>query len=192
MLPRRFVRINEVINRRQAGIAVLLENVQDPHNISAIMRSMDAVGVQNLYVLNTQSPSIKKWGKKSSASAMKWITVHHFSDISTCVQAIRKQYSRLLCAYLDPQATSLFTLDLSESVVLVFGNEKNGVSNKLHNLCDGTFIIPQQGMIHSLNISVACAISLYELFRQRLSTNKLQPIDPKSQQQLLTKWTSKP
>lgn len=190
MLQKRLERMQEVISRRQKGVAILLENVYDPHNISAVMRSMDAVGVQDLFVLQTEGREVKKWSKKSSASAMKWISVHNFSDTNSCVQTIRKQYANLVCAYLDTQSTSLFAIDLTEPVVLVFGNEKRGISKELHDLCDSDFIIPQQGMVHSLNISVACAVSLYELFRQRTARNQLQPISPKAQQTLLNQWVN--
>lgn len=190
MLQKRLERMQEVISRRQKGVAILLENVYDPHNISAVMRSMDAVGVQDLFVLQTEGREVKKWSKKSSASAMKWISVYNFSDTNSCVQAIRRQYSNLLCAYLDTQSASLFAIDLTEPVVLVFGNEKRGISKELHDLCDSDFIIPQQGMVHSLNISVACAVSLYELFRQRTARNQLQTISPKAQQTLLNQWVN--
>lgn len=191
MLERRRARIYEVISKRQTGVAVLLENVEDPHNISAVMRSMDAVGVQELYVLQTKNNIQQKWGRKSSASAQKWLTVHRFFEIADCVKIVRQRYSRLLCAYLDASAPSLYSLDLTEPVALVFGNEKWGISEELRQNCDGSFIIPQQGMVHSLNISVACAVSLYELFRQRLSSNKLKQLANSTREQLFSEWCKK-
>jgi tRNA (guanosine-2'-O-)-methyltransferase len=167
MTPERSRKLETVLSKRQNDLTVVLENVSDPHNISAVMRSCDAVGVQELYVLNTKIPRHKKWGARSSSSAAKWLTVHQFEDANACFVQLRQKYDRILTTHLDDTATSLFTLDLTQKLALVFGNEHAGVSEEIRGLADGNFIIPQQGMIQSLNISVACAVSLYEAFRQK-------------------------
>jgi tRNA (guanosine-2'-O-)-methyltransferase len=167
MTPERKARITNVLNHRQPDLAVVMENVHDPHNIAAVMRTCDAVGIQELYVLNTQIARHKKFGKKSSASAAGWLTIHHFDAIESCVTALRNKYNKLYATHLGEKAYSLYELDLTESVALVFGNEHAGISDELLKHCDGNFIIPQVGMVKSLNISVACAITLYEAFRQR-------------------------
>jgi tRNA (guanosine-2'-O-)-methyltransferase len=131
------------------------------------MRSCDAVGIQEIYVLNTKIPRHKKWGARSSSSAAKWLTVHQFENIEECFAALRKKYSTILTTHLSTDAVSLYQLDLTRPVALVFGNEHSGVSDEIIQMADGNFIIPQVGMIRSLNISVACAVSLYEAFRQK-------------------------
>ena len=166
MTPERSNRLHAVLGKRQPGITVVLENVSDPHNISAVMRTCDAIGIQDIYVLNTVIQRHKKWGAKSSSSAAKWLTVHQFTDVKSCFKALRKNYSKIYITHLSSDAVDLYDLDLSESVALVFGNEHAGVSEELIGLCDGNFIIPQVGIIKSLNISVACAVTLYEAFRQ--------------------------
>ena len=160
-------RIASVLSKRQNDLTVVLENVSDPHNISAVMRSCDAVGVQEIYVLNTKIPRHKKWGAKSSSSAAKWLTIHQFENAPDCFEALRKSYSTILTTHLSSDAVSLYEADLSKRVALVFGNEHSGVSDEVRAMSDGNFIIPQVGMIRSLNISVACAVSLYEAFRQK-------------------------
>jgi tRNA (guanosine-2'-O-)-methyltransferase len=167
MTPEREERILKVLDKRQAGITVVLENVFDPHNISAVMRTCDAVGVQEIYVLNTRIPRHKKWGAKSSSSAAKWLTVHQFSDAAECFARLRSNYDRIFTTHLDSEAVDLYDIDLTQRVALVFGNEHAGVSEEIRALSDGNFIIPQVGIIKSLNISVACAVSLYEAFRQK-------------------------
>jgi tRNA (guanosine-2'-O-)-methyltransferase len=167
MTPERRERIQSVLAKRQSDLAVVLENVHDPHNISAIMRSCDAVGVQDLYVLNTKIPFHKKWGYKSSRSATQWVTVHQFENNQECFVQLRKKYPRILTTNLTSEAVSLYQLELTGPVALVFGNEKYGVSEEIRHLSDGSFLIPQVGMIRSLNVSVACAVTLYEAFRQR-------------------------
>ncbi len=167
MTPERSNRLQAVLEKRQPGITVVLENVSDPHNISAVMRTCDAIGIQDIYVLNTVIQRHKKWGAKSSSSAAKWLTVHQFTDVKSCFEALRKNYNKIYITHLSSDAVDLYDLDLSESVALVFGNEHSGVSDELIGLCDGNFIIPQVGIIKSLNISVACAVTLYEAFRQK-------------------------
>lgn len=167
MTPERIERLTAVLNKRQLNLTVVLENVADPHNISAVMRTCDAVGIQEIYILNTVIPKHKKWGAKSSSSASKWLTIHQFSDVKSCFEALRKKYQKVYTTHLSSNAVDLYELNLTENVALVFGNEHSGVSEELINLADGNFIIPQVGIIKSLNISVACAVSVYEAFRQK-------------------------
>ncbi len=167
MTNERRLRIESVLSKRQNDITIVLENVFDPHNISAVMRSCDAIGVQEIYVLNTKIPRHKKWGARSSSSAAKWLTIHQFDSTEECFKALRKKYATILTTHLSTDAVSLYELDLTQPVALVFGNEHSGVSEEIIKMADGNFIIPQMGMIRSLNISVACAVSLYEAFRQK-------------------------
>ena len=167
MTPERNQRLTEVLNKRQLNLTVVLENVADPHNISAVMRTCDAVGIQEIYILNTIIPRHKKWGAKSSSSASKWLTIHQFTDVTSCFEALRKKYNKIYTTHLSHDAVDLYDINLTEKVALVFGNEHSGVSNELISLADGNFIIPQVGIIKSLNISVACAVSVYEAFRQK-------------------------
>lgn len=167
MTPERMQRIQSVLRHRQNDLTVVLENVFDPHNISAVMRSCDAVGIQEIYVLTTKIPRHKKWGSRSSSSAAKWLTIHQFDNAGDCFAALREKYHTILTTHLSADAKNLYDTDLTGSTALVFGNEHAGVSDEIRDLADGNFIIPQVGMIQSLNISVACAVSLYEAYRQK-------------------------
>jgi tRNA (guanosine-2'-O-)-methyltransferase len=167
MTPERFERLTSVLNKRQPDLTVVLENVFDPHNISAVMRTCDAVGIQDIYILNTKIPPHKKWGAKSSSSAAKWLSIHQFTDATDCFTALRQRFKKIYTTHLSTDAVGLHELNLSEPVALVFGNEHSGVSDEIIAMADGNFIIPQVGIIKSLNISVACAVSLYEAFRQK-------------------------
>lgn len=168
MTPEREKRIRDVLDKRQPGLAVVLENVQDPHNISAVMRTCDSVGIQDIYVLNTKIPKHNKWGAKSSSSAYKWLSIHEFDNTSKCFETLRNNFTQILSTKLGENSASLYDLDLTIPTALVFGNEHDGVSEEASVLCDGNFLIPQAGIIRSLNISVACAVSIYEAFRQKL------------------------
>lgn len=167
MTPERFERLHNVLVKRQPDLTVVLENVFDPHNISAVMRTCDAVGIQDIYILNTKIPTHKKWGAKSSSSAAKWLSIHQFTNADECFAELRKRYKKIYATHLSSDAASLHELDLTESVALLFGNEHSGVSEEILTMVDGNFIIPQVGIIKSLNISVACAVSVYEAFRQK-------------------------
>jgi tRNA (guanosine-2'-O-)-methyltransferase len=167
MTNERQQKIEEVLTKRQAGLAVVLENVNDPHNVSAVLRTCDAVGIQHVYILNTVIPKHKRWGPRSSSSAAKWLTVEQFTNVDECFKALRSKYNKIYTTHLAENAVSLYDLNLTEPVALVFGNEHDGCSAEVIKRADGNFIIPQFGIIQSLNISVACAVSIYEASRQR-------------------------
>ncbi|HQW85259.1 MAG TPA: RNA methyltransferase, partial [Ferruginibacter sp.] len=121
----------------------------------------------DIYILNTKIPPHKKWGAKSSSSAAKWLTIHQFTNAKACFAALRQRYKKIYTTHLSSDAVGLHNLNLTEPVCLVFGNEHGGISDEIIAMADGNFIIPQVGIIKSLNISVACAVCLYEAFRQK-------------------------
>jgi tRNA (guanosine-2'-O-)-methyltransferase len=190
MTPEREERLKSVLDKRQNNLTVVLENVFDPHNISAVMRTCDAVGIQDVYVLNTKIGRHKKWGVKSSSSASKWLTIHQFTDTIECFTELRKKYPLILTTHLSSSSISLYDIDFSGPVALVFGNEHDGVSEEIRRHADGNFVIPQMGMIRSLNISVACAVSLYEAFRQKNASGHYKKIslDDSEYDRLLHNW----
>jgi tRNA (guanosine-2'-O-)-methyltransferase len=167
MTPERKERLLSVLHKRQNTITVVLENVFDPHNISAVMRTCDAIGMQDIYVLNTKIPPHKKFGPRSSSSAAKWLSIHQYDNTENCFQDLRRKYSKILTTHLSSDATPLYEINFTESIALIFGNEHSGVSEEIISLADGNMIIPQVGIIRSLNISVACAVTLYEAMRQK-------------------------
>jgi tRNA (guanosine-2'-O-)-methyltransferase len=163
----REAKMRKVISAKQTGLTVVLENVDDPHNISAVLRTCDAVGILDVHLIRTIEPAQRKLGKKSSASAKKWIRIHEYQDVKSCFDLLKKEGKTILATHLSSDAQQLFKLDLTVDTALVFGNEHSGVSQEVLELADGNFIIPQTGMIPSLNISVACAVTLYEAYRQK-------------------------
>ena len=193
MTPQRTQKLTSVLNKRQPDITIVLENVFDPHNISAVMRTCDAVGVQDIYILNTKIPRHKKWGPRSSSSAAKWLTIHQYENAEECFSSLRKRYSSILTTHLSSDAVSLHQLDFTKSIALVFGNEHSGVSEEIREMADGNFLIPQAGIIQSLNISVACAVTLYEAYRQKDLAGHYDKrrLDDASYDELLKEWSFK-
>ena len=164
---RRVARLERVLQHRQPDLTVVMENIHDPHNVSAMLRSCDAAGVWEAQLLyNTDA--FPKIGKKSSASAGKWIERRKFKTVAECYGKLRSEGFRIYATRLDERAESLYDLDLTQKIALVFGNEHRGVSDEAALEADGLVQIPMYGMIQSLNVSVACAIILYEALRQRL------------------------
>ena len=190
MTPERIQKLITVLNKRQDDITVVLENISDPHNISAVMRTCDAVGVQDIYVLNTKIPRHKKWGARSSSSAAKWLTIHQFDNAPECFSSLRNRYSKILTTHLSSDAVNLYEADFTGSTAIIFGNEHDGVSEEIRKLADGNILIPQAGIIRSLNISVACAVVLYEAFRQKFQAGHYNHsrLDDFRMKDLLDKW----
>jgi tRNA (guanosine-2'-O-)-methyltransferase len=114
--------------------------------------------------------------------------------VKTCFEHVKKQYGTIYSTYLDEYSKDLYDLDLTQSVALVFGNERNGLSKETLAYCDGNFVIPQSGIIQSLNISVACAVSLYEAYRQKNSRGHYdqRKVNQEQQDLLFTHWGIKP
>ncbi|NNE27224.1 MAG: RNA methyltransferase [Saprospiraceae bacterium] len=161
---------------RQA-MTVVLENVHDPHNIGAVLRTCDCVGIQEIYVLYTDERlSEDRWKdfKVTSTGVKKWMHVHFFTDIDKCFKSVRDKYDKIFATHLDKNSNSIYNHDLSGSVAFLFGNEHEGVSENALKYADGNILIPQFGMVQSLNISVACAITLYESARQRINAGLYQ------------------
>ncbi len=168
MTPERSGKFQKVLTNRQPNLTIVMENVHDPHNISAVMRTCDAVGIQDIYIINSIIPKHNYFGPKSSSSAAKWLTIHQFNSVAECLQPLRQRFQKIYTTQLSAEAVNLYDIDFTkESVALVFGNEHDGISEEMRSLADGNIMIPQVGMIQSLNISVACAVSIYEAFRQK-------------------------
>jgi tRNA (guanosine-2'-O-)-methyltransferase len=167
---RRQARVDSVLARRQPDLTVVLENVHDPHNVSAVLRSCDAVGVLRAHAVYTiEQPPEGAFARETSAGAAKWIDVERHESVAACYDRLRAAGFHVLVTAIGEDARSLYDWDLTRPVALVFGNEMRGASAEAQAMADGTIEIPMAGMVQSLNISVACAVCLYEAYRQRLA-----------------------
>ncbi len=185
MTEARRKKLMSTVQRRQLDLAVVLENVRDPHNIGAVLRSCDSVGIQEVFVLYTEVGLQSDYltiGNRTSAGARHWVDVHYYTDAAACFAVVKQKYRRVLSAFPHEQAVSLFQLDLSLPTAFLFGNERDGISAEALAYSNGNFWIPQAGMAASLNISVACAVTLYETYRQRDLKGKYAPDN--------TNWTA--
>lgn len=165
---RRRERVAAVLARRQPDLTVVLENVHDPHNVSAVLRSCDAVGILAVHVVYTvEEAPAGAFARTTSASAAKWVEVRRHASIAACYAALRAEGFAILATAVGPGSGDLYETDLTRPTAVVFGNEMRGVSPEALAAADGAVAIPMMGMVQSLNISVACAVTLYEALRQR-------------------------
>ncbi|MCB0721580.1 MAG: RNA methyltransferase [Ignavibacteriae bacterium] len=168
MTEKRFNKIKNVVLKRQKYLTIVLENIHDPHNAAAIFRTADAVGIDKIYlVYNTNE--FPKIGRITSGSAVKWIERMKFNNAKECIGELKGDGYSVYSTHMDVNGAnmSLYDLDLTGRTALIFGNEKEGVSEEARELSDGNFLIPMNGMVQSLNVSVAAAVCLYEAMRQR-------------------------
>jgi tRNA (guanosine-2'-O-)-methyltransferase len=160
-------KIRSALDKRQPDFSLVLENINDPHNLSAVLRSCDAVGILEVCLLYHSGQKIPRISATSSATASKWMYIRKFDNIQSCYDYLHSSGKKILTTQLSKDAKSLYEIDFTEPVALVFGNEHSGVSEEAWKQSDGNFIIPQVGMTQSLNISVAAAVSVFEAFRQK-------------------------
>ena len=163
---RRKARFLEVLSHRQPDLTLVLANIHDPHNVSAIYRSCDAFGVSrvHLYYTNTAFPAL---GRKTSASARKWVETVRHKTSEEMLAELHGQGMQVLATSFTEKARPMREWDFTRPTAVVMGNEHSGVEPELLAAADGELYIPMYGMIQSFNVSVASAIILAEAARQR-------------------------
>ncbi len=162
----RQARIRGVLARRQKDLTLVLDNIWDPHNVSAILRSCDAFGVLRVHLYYTT----EKWpdiGHKTSGSARKWMERQNHNDGPAMIEGLRATGHQIVRTGFSDQARPHYDFDFTRPTAVILGNEHRGVSPELIALVPDEMYIPMQGMIPSLNVSVASAVILYEAFSQR-------------------------
>ena len=166
MTERRRAKIEKVLTQRQKGLTLVMDNVWDPHNVSAIYRSCDAFGVPEVHLYYSRC-AFPQLSRKTSASAFKWVdTVRHASK-EELMECLRGQNMQILATSCSPASKPLTEYDFTRPTAIIMGNEHSGVSPELVPMVDGEVYIPMYGMVQSFNVSVASALMLAEASRQR-------------------------
>lgn len=167
MTPERVARLDAVLAMRQPDLTVFAENLHKPRNFSAMVRNCDAVGVNEMHVLPGENNLRKHWN--TSQGAEKWMRIKtHDSSEEACTY-LKSQGFRLLAAHLSDETVDYRSIDYTKPIALVLGTELFGVSNTTLSFADQQISIPMMGVTQSLNVSVACALVLYEAQHQRLA-----------------------
>ena len=162
--PRRFRRIRRILERRQPDLVVCLEDVRNPHNVNAVLRTCDAVGVLTVHYV---SPAVLPIVPGISRGAARWLCCERHDSMDEALEVFRRQGLKILATIPEAAARDYREVDYTQPCVLILGNEAVGVSTTVRNAADENIRIPMVGMGRSLNVSVAAAVILYEAFRQR-------------------------
>ena len=165
ILPRRFERIKNVLNCRMKNLSVLVEAVNKPHNLSAILRTCDAAGVFEANFI-CEKDKVKTFNSTAQGS-QKWVKLNNHETIISAVSELKKKGFKLYGTTLNERSTDYRNFDYSENTCFVLGAEKWGLSDQLISKVDESIFIPMSGMVQSLNVSVAASILLFEAIRQR-------------------------
>ncbi|MDE3001858.1 MAG: tRNA (guanosine(18)-2'-O)-methyltransferase TrmH [Gemmatimonadota bacterium] len=165
MTPERFARLRQALSRRQPDLTVLMDQVNKSHNFSAILRNCDAAGVLGVHVVPPERGLDLHHG--TSAGSKKWVQVHRHPDIASAVHALKRQGLTVLAAHPSTSSVDFREIDYTKPTAIMMGAELHGVSDEGLALADQHLLIPMLGMVHSLNVSVATALILFEAARQR-------------------------
>jgi len=165
VLPERFKRIKDVLNKRIENLTVLIEAVNKPHNLSAILRTCDAAGVFNANFICAKN-EVKTFNSTAQGS-QKWVNLINHSTSSAAISSLKKKGFKLYGTTLNHKAKDYREFDYTSNTCFVLGAEKWGLSENLINEVDESIFIPMSGMVQSLNVSVAASILLFEAIRQR-------------------------
>jgi len=186
LTPSRRDRLLKAAAARTKFIRLVVQDVHQPHNVSACIRSAEAFGIQNIDVV-----TLKKKFKTSTVSrgVDQWVNLHRFDTIEDCMRNLRDQGFLVAAAFPSGDAIPLDQLPIAKPVALVFGNEHEGLDNKWKELADVRFNIPMAGMVESLNISVCAAISMYSVSqRAKEILGASYFLTPDEQTALLNQW----
>ncbi len=189
LTPERWQRLLIAASFRQLDVSLVAENIIDPHNISAMMRSAEAFGIQNLEVIG-QSEEFRGHPKTSS-SAREWLTINISKSTEECLSRLRSEGKRIFATRLDPTAISIYSVDWTQPCAILLGNEHAGVSDQAAALADETVYIPMVGLVQSFNVSVASAIVLAELYRQRFQAGLYDGEMRENRKELLFQWLAR-
>lgn len=164
MSPERYARIRHFLSLRQPSLTLCLEQLHKPHNVSAIVRSCDAVGVSEVHAVWDNKPEIRK---STAMGSENWVYTKEHSCIEDAVSHLKSQNMQVLVTNLSDNAVDFREIDYTRPTAIILGQEKHGATQEAVAVADQDIIIPMVGMVQSLNVSVAAALILYEAQRQR-------------------------
>lgn len=189
----RLEKFKKIASARQEGV-VVLEDIYDPHNAAAVLRSCEGLGLQKVYFIFSKEKKFnpEKIGFMTSASANKWLEYKIFASVKDCYKVLKKQGFVVYATVLEEKAKSIFETNLTRpKIALVFGNEHRGLSKQAVKLSDEHIYIPMQGFVQSFNLSVTVAVCVYEMFRQRQGESHKCLLPKKEQVRIVKRWVQK-
>ncbi len=165
MTPERLERINRMLDKRQPDLTVCMEGLHKSHNLAAVVRTCDAIGISDVHAVWKSDEAEVRGG--SAAGSQNWIDVHNYNKTADAITALKAQGMQVLVTNLSDTAVDFCEIDYTKPTAIILGQEKFGTSKIALELADQDIMIPMVGMVQSLNVSVACSVVLYEAQRQR-------------------------
>ena len=165
MTPERHQRIKDMLDKRQPDLTVCMEGVHKTHNLAAVIRTCDAVGLSDVHAIWKNEQMRVSGG--SAAGSQNWIDVHSYSKTEDAINTLKAQGMQILVTNLSDTAVDFREIDYTKPTAIILGQEKFGASDIALAMADQDIVIPMVGMVQSLNVSVACSVVLYEAQRQR-------------------------
>ena len=167
MTPERLERINAMLDKRQPDLTVCMEGVHKTHNLAAVVRTADAIGISDVHAVWKNERMRVSGG--SAAGSQNWVDVHNYSSTKEAIAELKRQNMQILVTNLSERAVDFRDIDYTKPTAVILGQEKFGASDIALELADEHIIIPMVGMVQSLNVSVANSVVLYEAQRQRVA-----------------------
>ncbi len=182
-------RFNQVLSFRTRYLTVAVEDVFQLHNTSAVLRSCEVFGIQDLYLIE------KRFGcrldRKIAMGAQQWVDIHPCANAEACLSVLKEKGYRLVATTPDPSASSLEDFNFDSPAALFFGTEKEGLSQAVLSAADSRLHIPMVGFTESLNISVAASIVLYSLCSRLRQTDVAWQLSETETERIRLDWTKK-
>jgi tRNA (guanosine-2'-O-)-methyltransferase len=160
----RYRKIRNLLSKRQPDLTLLLEEVHKPHNVSAVIRSADAVGIHRMHAVWEENDSLRKG---TSLGSQIWVDIKRHASTEQAISHLKSENMQVLVTNLDDDAIDFREVDYTKPTAIVLGQEKSGATANAIAMSDQSIVIPMVGMVQSLNVSVAAATILYEAQRQR-------------------------
>jgi tRNA (guanosine-2'-O-)-methyltransferase len=186
----RYARLTEVLSKRTRRLSCFLENVFDPHNLSACMRSCDAFGIQDVHILPQEGLKLKLSGDVSSGSH-RWLDHTVYSNVTDAIEHFKAEGYQIVVTDLqgDSPPLNLEEVPIGAKTMVAFGSEHEGISDTLRRAADLRIAVPMHGFVQSLNISVACALTMQRLRERQISeTGVAGDLSENQRRQILDRW----
>ncbi len=183
--------VERVLSQRTRRLTVVLEDIFQPHNASAVVRTCDCFGVQDVHVIENRYAFETNRGV--SVGSTKWLDIHRYrepdgANTQRCLQGLKENGFQIVAMTLREPSTPLPELQLDQPLALCFGSEKPGLTDEAHSLADTFVHIPMAGFTQSFNISVSAALTLYELTRRLRESNLAWRLSDDEISQLRLAW----
>ena len=189
LTPRRKELFEKVLSQRTDHITVVAQDVYQLHNTSAVVRSCDVFGIQDLHIIEENLP--RRIDKEIAMGAQKWVDVHRYNSSRECISTLKNKGYRIVATSPHDNSTMLEDFDISKPCAIFFGTERDGLSEEILSQADETIKIPMYGFTESLNISVAAAIILQTLRAKLKNSDISWQFDEVRKNEVRMDWTRK-